>query len=213
MNFFGHAAVASWNTAAPAFALGAMLPDFATMLHVRLPPVHDAELDAGVAFHVETDRVFHSAPTFVTLERAARSALLDKRVRRGTAVAVAHIGVELMLDNRIADDPHARTMYVRALACADALGATYPVAWQSTAVAQRFSRLIAILGQRGVPQCQPTSTELVERLRRALSGRPRLAVADQDVTAITEWAEATQAVVDHHAPRLLGEVRAGLGLA
>ena len=35
MNYLGHAAVATWRTSDRAFVLGAMLPDFATMIGAR----------------------------------------------------------------------------------------------------------------------------------------------------------------------------------
>src|SRR4029079_14058794 len=64
VNFFGHALVASWRSRAPAFALGAMLPDFASMCRARVEVVGHADLAAGVDWHHETDRVFHAAGAF-----------------------------------------------------------------------------------------------------------------------------------------------------
>ena len=67
MNFFSHCHVAAWTRDDAAFALGTMLPDFATMSGSRLKGSSDGDVQAGIDHHHETDAVFHAAPTFVRL--------------------------------------------------------------------------------------------------------------------------------------------------
>ena len=65
MNFFGHAAVASWRIGRGGLPLGAMLPDFASISGARSLSAKEAEVARGVALHHRTDEVFHAAPSFV----------------------------------------------------------------------------------------------------------------------------------------------------
>jgi hypothetical protein len=72
VNFFGHAAIASWHSPADAgVALGSMLPDFASMCGARLDEQRDPRVAAGVALHHATDAVFHRAPVVLALFRDA----------------------------------------------------------------------------------------------------------------------------------------------
>jgi len=50
VNFIGHLHVARWIQTTPAFLLGAMLPDFASMGRVRLGIPADATVRAGLTF-------------------------------------------------------------------------------------------------------------------------------------------------------------------
>src|SRR6187402_1188694 len=103
MNFFGHALVARRNEATRGqlraeFVLGSMLPDFATMLASRPPQVTLPDLAAGLSFHHRTDDAFHGAPSFLEFSRRASSFLGERGLTRGSVRAVAHVGVELLLD-------------------------------------------------------------------------------------------------------------------
>jgi hypothetical protein len=107
VNFFGHAAVASWSNATGddrgGVALGAMLPDFATMCRARLAPPDDIALATGVDLHHRTDAAFHTLPAVLGLMRDL-DALLDRGgCARGPRRAVAHIGSSL-LDSILVDD-------------------------------------------------------------------------------------------------------------
>ena len=74
MNFFAHAWVARHLRREPAFLLGAMLPDFATMCRARLGEITHETLAEGIAEHHATDEAFHAGETFMRLcrEVAAR---------------------------------------------------------------------------------------------------------------------------------------------
>ncbi len=103
MNFFGHALIAQRDEATRGpvraeFVLGAMLPDFASMLRTRLPLASLDALEAGLSFHHRTDDAFHGSQSFLEFSGQAFSFLSDRGVSRGTARAVAHVGVELLLD-------------------------------------------------------------------------------------------------------------------
>src|ERR1700753_2862807 len=118
MNFFGHAVVATWRSESDGFVLGAILPDFATMLGTRPPAVAHPELERGVTFHHDTDRVFHDTATFKRLQLEARRTLREMGLPRPSALAVGHIGVEILLDATLADDPRGVAGYLAALGAA-----------------------------------------------------------------------------------------------
>jgi hypothetical protein len=212
VNFFGHAAVASWRTADSAFVLGAMLPDFAAMIRSRPPRVSRDGIDRGIAFHHQTDRVFHRAPTFAALESDARRALAAAGVRRGTALAVAHVGVEILLDVVVARDDGAARAYRRALTDAgpSALGAH--VHWDDPPAATRYARLIDVLAERSHPDAHLSADIVTWRLERALAGRPRLALSAEDLPRVQRWVAEARDAIEARAPALLAEVRSGLGL-
>ena len=121
MNYFGHAAIASWHVAptAPdsgATALGAMLPDFATMSGTRLADPTDAGVARGIDLHHETDAAFHPLPVVLALMRELDERLDAAGCARGPRRAVAHIGVELLLDGVLVEDETYRASYLAALA-------------------------------------------------------------------------------------------------
>src|SRR2546426_388483 len=67
VNFFGHTVVAVTRSTEPAFVLGSMLPDFATIIRARPPRTEHTDLDSGMQFHWRTDEVFHRSAAFLTL--------------------------------------------------------------------------------------------------------------------------------------------------
>ena len=85
LNHFAHARVAASHAADPLFALGAMLPDFASMLRERLGVLGHPALRAGALLHTASDAVFHAAPEFVAQLTAGSAALRDagRRARTG----------------------------------------------------------------------------------------------------------------------------------
>jgi len=50
MNFFGHTVLAVRRGGDPSFVLGAMLPDFATMIRARPPRPEHTGIGAGMQF-------------------------------------------------------------------------------------------------------------------------------------------------------------------
>ena len=76
-----------------------MLPDFATMSGARLAEAHDdAGVTLGIALHHRTDGAFHHLPPVLALMRELDDRLERAGCARGPRRAVAHIGVELLLD-------------------------------------------------------------------------------------------------------------------
>ncbi|HTQ04277.1 MAG TPA: hypothetical protein VMI54_10490 [Polyangiaceae bacterium] len=204
MNFFGHAAIAGHFEADPVFVLGAMLPDFCGMLGFRAPDAVPGRLGAGVRFHHVTDHAFHARSEFQRLNRDACADLDARGVRRGTARAVAHVGVELLLDAELAEDDAARARYLAALEAGHDLElfARAPFASDDAA---RLERLARALAERGVAK-RPSSASVVERLERALRARPKLAIAVEDTARVGEWVELFRARVVASAPTLVREL-------
>src|SRR5689334_21638411 len=185
MNFFGHAAMAGHFSREPSFVLGAMLPDFCGMLGLRVPDPSRSALGDGVRFHHLTDHAFHELASFRALTGEATRLLDERGVRRGTARAVAHVGIELFIDAKLAENEPARALYLAALAT----GRT-PDPWRELAFSQdereRLGGLAGSLHERGVAP-RPATEAVVARLERALAARPRLAIRSADRTLVTEW--------------------------
>ena len=149
MNFFGHTVLAVRRSTAPAFVLGAMLPDFATMIRARPPRTAHTDIDSGMQFHWRTDEAFHRSAAFLALTHEAVGWLSARGVRSGSALAVAHVGVEILLDAALAGDDCAQQAYRAALegAAHDELGRF--VDWVSYGERARFDALRARLLERG----------------------------------------------------------------
>lgn len=200
MNFFGHAAVASWRSRDPSFVLGAMLPDFTSMIRARPPEIDHPALAEGVAFHHATDEVFHDAHAFRELTRVAFVELSQAGLRRGAARAVAHIGVEILLDGVLADEQSARHAYLAAIAERPAL------VWQSKPEAQAFAALLAAVRERGISRQHTTPAVVALRVERALFGRPRLALEQGEPRLVERWAESARHAVREHTPSIVAEL-------
>ena len=178
MNFFGHAAVASWTSTAPGTILGAMLPDFQTMSGVRVARTADADVAAGIDFHHATDAKFHRLPVVTGLMRELDAILERLGCARGPRRAVAHIGVELLLDGVLVAEPAYREAYLAGLAH-EAV-----IEWRDPGDDERFAQLISRLRAYGVPDDLKRPTAIVQRLARALGHRPLLAPSASDLRAI-----------------------------
>ena len=208
MNFFSHAAVARRFSEEPAFLLGAMLPDFASMLGVRLPAVSHATLERGVDFHHLTDRIFHDLESFRTLTREAHGALSSRGLERGPARAVAHVGVEILLDVTLGQNATARAAYLSGLEAGLRPELVGAVAW-SRPERDRLVDLLETLFQRGVVR-DTSSPIVVERIRRTLARRPRLALGDGDPHRVLDWVESARDRVVASASSLVAELHAEL---
>ena len=178
MNFFGHAAVASWSDAPPAVVLGAMLPDFATMCGGRIAAADDAEVADGIALHHATDAAFHTLPAVTGLMRELDEQLDRAGTSRGPRRAIAHIGVELLLDGVLVDDPDYRAAYLRGL------GAEPALRWRDDGDAARFAGLLDRLRARGVPDDLRQPEAIAVRVERVLAHRPRLAPSPGELPGI-----------------------------
>ncbi|HEU0031291.1 MAG TPA: hypothetical protein VFQ53_11700 [Kofleriaceae bacterium] len=192
VNYFGHSAVASWSAVAPdaqpGVALGAMLPDFATMSGARVEHTADGHVTAGIALHHATDAAFHALPVVTGLMRELDDRLAHLGCARGPRRAVAHIGVELLLDGVLVDDASYRDAYTRGIhhELAD-------VTWRAPDDDRRYGALIARLRGYGVPEDLRRVDAIVHRLSRMLAHRPLLAPSPADLRAIAS------ALADHQA--------------
>lgn len=205
MNFFGHAAVASWYGDAAAVALGAMLPDFEAMCGARIAAVDDAGVGEGVALHHATDAVFHVAAPVRALFGEAERRLAARGVRRGPMRAAAHVGVELLLDGVLLDDARHRDAYTAGLAIA-----SVPVRWRDDGDDVRFGRLHARLRAYGLPDDLRRPASVGDRGVRTLSGRRLLAPSPDERLAIAIVLAELAATVEAAADDVLRAVRDGL---
>jgi hypothetical protein len=207
MNYFGHAWIAGWFSQQEPFVLGAMLPDLANMLRLPPPATEHPELAAGVGLHHETDRAFHASQTFTALERGALSALSELGFPKGPRRALAHVGVEFLIDEQLALGAPSWSAYHTALHFgASATGGL--LAWRTDHDQQRFAllcrRLAALSHARdGVPA-------LVKRLFGTLADRPRLALGSEHAPCLEAWLRASTPLVAQRLPELLDELRGAL---
>ena len=218
MNFFGHAAVASWGLApgageptvattdASGRVLGAMLPDFATMSGARLADPHDdAAVAGGIALHHVTDAAFHHLPPVLALMRELDERLERLGCARGPRRAVAHIGVELLLDGVLVEELLYREHYLAGLAH-DPAG----VRWREHGDDTRFGVLLTRLRAHGVPDDLRKPESIAMRLQRMLSHRPLLAPSPADLAAIRTALVAYKPRVEIAADTVLRGLRAAL---
>lgn len=185
VNFFGHAATASWTGCDPVRCLGAMLPDFATMARAQLSCVDHPALAAGVDFHHAVDRVFHGLPSVRGWMRDAAAMLGRAGVARGPALGAAHVGVELLLDGELTRDDGAAEHYLAALACAADARIDGAIVWQGDG-RDRWQLVRDRLGEHGVPTDYRDPAEVARRLARILAPRPRLRLAPGDEARLAE---------------------------
>jgi hypothetical protein len=180
VNYFGHAAVASWaREPSPGTALGAMLPDFATMSGARLATPDDATIAAGIDLHHATDAAFHHLAPVRALMRELDERLDRGGCARGPRRAVAHIGVELLLDGVLVGDTQYCDTYVAALAYD-----TTALRFRDDEDPPRFAALHARLAAYGVPRDLQEPAAIVHRLHRMLARRPLLAPSSADLDVI-----------------------------
>lgn len=205
MNFFGHAAVASWSAPgahpAPGVVLGAMLPDFATMCRGRIEAADDDAVTRGIALHHATDAVFHQLPVVTGLMRDLDAQLDHRGCARGPRRAVAHIGVELLLDGVLVGEPAYRAAYLSGLAHDPAL------AWRDPDDAPRFAILLARLRAHGVPDDLRMPEAITTRVHRILAHRPLLAPSPDDLRAIRGALAAFKPRVDVAAEAIVRGMR------
>ncbi len=205
MNYFGHAAVASWVAASSDRTLGAMLPDFAGMCGAHLGEPSDPEIAAGIALHHATDAAFHALAPVAALMRELDEQLARLGCARGPRRAVAHVGIELLLDGMLVGDATYRAGYVAALACDPAR-----VVWRDADGPARFGVLIDRLRGYGVPDDLREPAAITSRLARVLGPRPLLAPSPADLRAIGKALVEQQPRVAIAAEAILRGLRATL---
>lgn len=208
MNFFGHASVAAWYETSPIFVLGAMLPDFFSMLRIKPGKTSDPNLGRGIQLHHATDAAFHTAEPFVELNRIALHALSGAGLARGPARAVAHIGVELLLDEVLATHEGSRQAYTGALASAE--HSAKLLEFQARDDEARYLALISALATRGAPDPSTPPDLVADRIERALRGRPRLALDAHARREVSNWVVVARPAVVDSSSALLAVLRASL---
>ena len=208
VNFFGHAYTAMWFDTSPRWVLGAMLPDFASMSGTRLLGAGDDRVAGGIEHHHMTDAVFHRCEIFLDQEHDGTKRLQEVGLWRGSAMAVAHVGTELILDGLLLDEPGLRETAIDAMTVAT--DPALQLEW-SAGGAEKFARLCARLEQvedLGVEYRD--SARLAKRLYLILRRRPRLAFEEHAIDAIIPWLDATRAALVLERDTLLDDVRRGL---
>lgn len=212
VNFYGHAVLAAATHSDSAFVLGAMLPDFISILGSRPLRLELGALALGVGFHHRTDAAFHDSDTFRALQRQASLHLAARGVRRGPTRAVAHVGVELLIDAALARRPasvhpgttleNERYLSALELGTSPELG----LVWESAVQTQRFTELCQRLHHAGVDRFRGEPPEVVAALARILARRPRLALSEDELHAVEGWAPEAYVAVENELPALLKEL-------
>jgi hypothetical protein len=212
MNFFSHAVVAARRSEDPRWILGSMLPDFVSMAGLRLEAVRgDAPLERGVAFHHQSDDAFHGAPIFVELMEQAREELERDGLDGGPAMAIGHVGVELLLDGHLVEE-HGVTPGYRA-AIEEAAHVDVLLTFHGLDTEQgsaRWRRMAERLAAAPVPERYTEPAFVADRLVRILASRPRLAVPFGREGLVHAWAKRAAPEISRRAPALFTEVEARL---
>lgn len=179
LNFYAHACLAADDNADPYFVAGAMLPDFAPALNLRLKDLAEEApeaIAAGIRHHRAVDLAFHGQPAFLDLTERWRDRLSrELGLRRGVARAVAHVGIELLLDGWLVGDGAPRPAYRAGLEAG-----RQHYAERCPALGDAFERLLA----SPLPRAYSDPEVAAERIRRILSRRPRLALDSQTVSEL-----------------------------
>jgi len=214
VNFYGHAVLAAATRHDSEFVLGAMLPDFISILGTRPPRLEMGNLALGVAFHHRTDAAFHDSSVFRALQGHASGHLSGLGVRRGPTRAVAHVGVELLIDAALAAQNQHPARVGRAapdawyLAALE-LGASpeFGLAWATPTQTERFVALCQRLRHVGVDRFRVEAGQVVQDLARILARRPRLALSEAETRVVEAWAAEAFVVVKAELPALLEELK------
>lgn len=208
MNFYGHAVVSGWMSASAPRALGAMLPDFASMCRGRVHSVEHDEVAAGVSLHHVTDRAFHALAVFRTMTRRTDLYLRDLGVNRGGARATAHVAIELLLDGVLVERGAAAELYLSAIDAAPEVAES--IEWRADDHRARWHDLIERLAERGVPRGYADADTVCDRVTLVLSRRPLLALDDADEVIVREQMPRLQREVAERADEIMSSLRAQL---
>lgn len=186
-----------------AVVLGAMLPDWYSMLRLKETAPADPQVALGVEFHLETDALFHCTPTFVSCNQMAVAALRNAGVSRGPARACAHIGVEMLIDAELMKDEEHFEAYREALA----FGAhsPHPFSESPPEAREKLVWLCKHLLSGGRAVHHTTRERFRERLGNALRGRRRLEPSRDELEAIAQYL-SQESEVAQQVPSLLKEL-------
>lgn len=210
MNFFGHAVLARRHQGEfggdPRFVLGSMLPDFCSMARLRYAEAAQPALEHGVSFHHRTDDAFHGAPLFQKLMHDAQEELEEAGVSYGPALAVGHVGVELLLDGWLATEApegeDAARRFQQALTVDPG-----PITWRDGERSEtRWQTLRARLRDSPLPGAYADPAFVADRMVVILQHRPRLALDPHGAQQVARWAPRAKVNVARAARALMREV-------
>jgi hypothetical protein len=208
MNFFGHAWVAGWFSQQEPFVLGAMLPDLTSLLRLPAPASRHPGLSAGIRLHHDTDRAFHQSRVFAGLEQRARATLAALGLPKGPRRALAHVGVEFLIDEELAQSAPSWSGYTSALQFGGSEPGRSALAWGSAEGEQRFAALCRRLTT--LAHVRADIPALIPRLFATLAGRPRLELEPEHAPLVSTWLGEAAPQVSVGLPELLGELEAAL---
>ncbi len=197
-----------------------MLPDFVSMLRAPMPGLPDGALRQGVEFHHDTDVAFHESGVFRRLQGRSFRELLERGIRRGPARAVAHVGVELLIDVALAWSLVAQenggalggviSCYSQALGSgASSLSSVH---FLRPGDGDRLSFVCSRLSRAGVERFLVDSERAMDPLERALQHRPRLSLLPDESACVRRWANAMYPDVKSELPLLLAQLENALSL-
>lgn len=187
MNFYAHVAVASLYTTEAKVALGAMLPDLANLIGGKPPRTHDFGILRGYDLHVASDRAFHDSRQFRLACANEARRLLAFGVRRGTALAAAHVAIELLLDDALLDDEQTQCLFQSTMMAAGSESLACLLCWSSAPLATQFESLRQRLTQSTHFRSKARPPMLMDRVSRTLCNRPRLEVRASDRASLERW--------------------------
>jgi hypothetical protein len=193
VNFFAHVSIATIFTRSDAVGFGAMLPDFVSLLGIRAPRPRHPEIATGYALHQATDAAFHALPTF---REACRTHTLHLRrvgFDRGPSTAMAHVGLEFLLDDALSADEPSQSLFRSSLLSATPKMLASDLAWNAAEDAARFEVLRGKLLEVDQPRMGLDPERIATRIFRTLDARPRLAIRSEQIPAVTQWIAALQA--------------------
>lgn len=213
MNAGGHIAVAAGlgdGANDSGYLLGAALPDLSTMGGFRLlGATRDPSITTGIRLHHQTDDAFHRHPWFTDRNRSLNTVLLEAGVGRGAARACAHVGIELLLDGELLDDPTIAAATDRAFAAiGPSLDALAPLVLPSELDGWR--RHLARLAEHQLPADYADPRAVAHRLFRILARRRRLALDEALVETVASALAAAQPSIAASASSLLAGLKAAL---
>lgn len=187
-----------------------MLPDLAGMTGIRLHGASDIELQRGIDLHHATDSAFHAAPIFTGFCAEAIVRLGREGLERGTARAVAHVGVELTLDGVLCRRSLERGLYAAALDVAISGGLEGKLSVTPAADLGRLTAGLGRLARAPIPEAYADPEVVADRLRFILASRPRLAMRASDFEPVRRWTQDVRPLVADRSHELLEQVRAGV---
>ncbi len=202
MNWYAHAVLAEQRWNEPACVLGAMLPDLANAVGVRVAPPAEGALAEGLRLHAAADAAFHASPAFVALVAGGRAALGACGLARGAARGAAHVGIELVLDGWLAEQRGRSRTFAAALALAASRSLELGV-FRPAPEPARWLDLCARLLAGELPEAYARPERAALGVERALAPRPRLALRSGERAPLEAWLASVKGPVAAHAPALL----------